>query len=337
MRPLLKWVGGKTQILDKVQRLFPTEMHNYHEPFVGGGSVLLATLTHRQNGSLRITGTVYASDLNAHLIRFYKTVQADPEGLIVEMRRLIAELGESTGDVVNRASTTLEEAKTSPESYYYWCRAQFNALAKETNEKGATARSHPLPSTSFLGTETNEKGVGVDATVAALFLFLNKTCFRGVYREGPRGFNVPYGNYKNPQIVDEDHLRAVSALLAGVVFTHAPFQSSLERASSGDLAVSAHRGRRDFVYLDPPYAPETAKSFVGYTADGFGLENHTALFAVCKGLQEKGADWLMSNADVPLVREAFPLSTYSTTVVSCRRAIHSKTPDARTNEVLIQS
>ena len=151
-KPLLKWVGGKTQILEEVLSRFPTEMCNYHEPFIGGGSVLLALLTLRQSGALRITGTVYASDLNAHLIRFYKTVQADPEGLLGEMRRLLAELEESTGEVVNRAPTTLEEAKTSPESYYYWCRAQFNALAKETNGKGVEA----------------------DATMAALFLFLNK-------------------------------------------------------------------------------------------------------------------------------------------------------------------
>ena len=297
VRPLLKWVGGKTQIIDEVMARFPKEMNNYHEPFVGGGSVLLALLTLRQSSAIRITGLVYASDLNANLINLYTAVQVDPEGLIGETRKLIAEYAACTEGVVNRVPKTLEEAMCSHEAYYYWTRAQFNALSKEDR---------------------------ASAKASAMLLFLNKTCFRGVYREGPRGFNVPYGNYTNPQILDESNLRAISTLFAGVVFTHIPFQTALTKVVSGD-----------FVYLDPPYAPETDNSFVSYTADGFGLENHTTLFAACAAFKEKRIGMLMSNADVPLVREAFPESAYTTAVISCRRAIHSKKPDARTNEVLI--
>ncbi len=93
----------------------------------------------------------------------------------------------------------------------------------------------------------------------------------------------------------------------------------------------------DFVYLDPPYAPEASKSFVSYTADGFGLEQHQALFSVCHALHATGATWVMSNADVPLVKDAFPCPPYTTRVIECRRAIHSKKPDTKTNEVLIQN
>jgi DNA adenine methylase len=143
-----------------------------------------------------------------------------------------------------------------------------------------------------------------------------------VYREGPRGFNVPFGNYTNPAVFDEAHLRQVSVLIKDVIFTVQPYSSSLERVGAGD-----------FVYLDPPYAPVDEKSFVGYTVDGFRLADHQELFKQIRTLKEKGAKMLLSNADVPLVREAFP--SYETKIVSCRRAIHSKTPDARINEVLI--
>ena len=306
LKPFLKWVGGKTQILDEVLSRFPRAMRDYHEPFVGGGSVLLALLSHRATGAVAVSGTVYASDLNPTLIGLYKNVQGQVEELMAEVRRLVAEMpvtvvtaADEEGPA-NRSPASLEEARASPESYYYWSRARFNAIA----DRGSVEAS-------------------------ALFLLLNKTCFRGVYREGPRGFNVPYGHYKNPGLVDEDHLRAVSTLLGGVVFTCGSFSETLKKVQEGD-----------FVYLDPPYAPlvkEGTASFVSYTADGFDLETHRALFKLCDGLRQKKASWLMSNADVALVKEAFPAAAgYETSLVSCRRAIHSKTPDARVNEVLIK-
>ena len=89
------------------------------------------------------------------------------------------------------------------------------------------------------------------------------------------------------------------------------------------------------MYLDPPYAPENDTSFVSYTSDGFNLDNHKMLFKLCADMKAKNVKMLMSNAEVKLVKDAFPLPTYTTKIISCRRAIHSKEPDARTNEVLI--
>lgn len=298
MKPFLKWVGGKSQILEEVLADFPAEMNNYYEPFLGGGSVLLGLLTAVQEGRINVKGKIYASDLNVNLISLYKNIQSKPEDVISEVKRLHAEFSKIKGETVNRKASTMEEALSSPESYYFWIRSCFNQM------KGAEKET---------------------VTASARFLFLNKTCFRGLYREGPNGFNVPFGNYKNPSIIEEEHIRAVSALIQGVVFNVGSFTETLKGVKEGD-----------FVYLDPPYAPENDKSFVSYTADGFSLENHKALFLQCKTIGNGGGGFLMSNADVKLVKDAFPEEEgYATKIVVCRRAINSKKPDAKTNEVLI--
>jgi len=278
-KPVLKWVGGKTQIIDDVMALFPREMANYHEPFLGGGSVLLALLDHKKRGVIKV-GTIYASDLNPNLINLYKTLQTNVEELITEVAKFV-EAYEKTDE---------------REAYYYAIRTKFN------NTVGPGRR---LP------------------RAAAMFLFLNKTGFRGMYREGPKGLNIPFGHYANISI-DADHLRAVSALLQGVVFNRAGFRDSMARVAAGD-----------FMYLDPPYAPIEAKSFVGYTADGFNEEDHKQLFALCDEKVTLGAKMLMSNADVLLVKDAFKAPRYTTKIISCRRAINSKDPGKRANEVLI--
>lgn len=298
-KPVLKWVGGKTQILDKILSIVPKEMKNYYEPFVGGGSVLFGILSLAKEGKIKITDKVFASDLNANLIALYKNIQSNPETFIEEVKKMTREYHSCTGAIVNRKPQNSTEALSSSESYYYWIRNQFNTL-------------------------TYEESVSVKGS--AMLLFLNKTCFRGMYREGPNGFNVPYGNYKKPAILDENHIREVSRLIQNVTFSTLSFEDSLKTVN-----------RDDFVYLDPPYAPETTKSFVSYTADGFDLDNHKLLFKTCQDMHEKGVKFLMSNADVSLVKDAFPSPPYTTDIIECRRAINSKKPESKTNEVLIRN
>ena len=296
-KPFVKWVGGKTQIIHDVINLFSNDMNNYHEPFLGGGSVLLALLSYKTYGTIKISGNIYASDINSNLIGLYKNIQSNPDALIAEVKKLTNVFATCKGNVVNRKASTIEEALTSQESYYFWIRSRFNSFSKEERTS--------IPA-------------------SAMLLIMNKTCFRGVYREGPNGFNVPFGNYKNPSILDEEHIKAVSVLIQDVIFINCSFHDSLQKVVSGD-----------FVYLDPPYAPESNTSFVSYTSDGFNLDNHKMLFKLCSEMKSKNVKLLMSNAEVDLVKDAFPSSTYTTKIISCRRAIHSKEPDARTNEVLI--
>jgi len=281
MKPFLKWVGGKTQIIQDVLGAFPSEINDYHEIFVGGGSVLLAALE-----KANVKGKFYAYDLNKILIDTYKDIQTRPKELQKEVDELFRVYDSINGTDINRKPTDEQEALTSKESYYYWVRHLYN-------------------------TGTQNK--------TAMFVFLNKTCFRGVYREGPNGFNVPYGHYKTTPAVPD--LIKVSEVIQKVEFTHCDFREAIRRAKPGD-----------FMYLDPPYAPETKTSFVGYTKDGFGMKDHEELFEMTKS---SGAQFVMSNAGVDLVRDAF--SDYTVTDIKARRAINSKNPASNTTEVIVRS
>lgn len=297
-KPFLKWVGGKTQILPQVLAKFPLTMRNYYEPFLGGGSVLFGLLAAKAAGTITVNGSIYASDLNPNIINLYKQVQSAPAALHSALQALITPYRAIATEKGNQKPQSAEEALTSKESYYFWIRGQWNSLT-------GPARNTPQ--------------------AAAMLLFLNKTCFRGVYREGPRGFNVPFGHYKSEALPDLAEFQALSATLQPVQFSVTDFATPLAAAAAGD-----------FVYLDPPYAPEGATSFVGYTVDGFSGEQHEALFTAAKNSVARGATFLLSNAAVPLVTAAFPAPVFETTILPARRAINSKDPAATTKEVLIR-
>ena len=161
-----------------------------------------------------------------------------------------------------------------------------------------------------------------------MFIFLNKTCFRGVFRVGPKGFNVPYGHYNNPEIINKEHLCEIHNLIQGVIFECCDFTTSLSLSKIE---------KNDFVYLDPPYAPETDTSFVGYTKNGFDIKNHTQLFNTIHELTENNTKIMLSNSDVSLVRENFTNKKYNIKSILCKRTINSKNPEAKAKEVIIRN
>ena len=302
-KPILKWVGGKTQIIDKLITGFPVKINNYHEIFLGGGSVLLTLLSYVKSGIIKLHGNIYAYDLNEPLIYVYKNIQIYHNELYTILQSIITEFNQCANGTINRTPTNIAEAKIAKENYYYWIRSEYNKLC--LNDKK-----------SILG--------------SAMFIFLNKTCFRGVFRVGPNGFNVPYGHYKNPEIINKEHLEEIVALIKNVVFECCDFTTSLTRVEPND-----------FVYLDPPYAPETTNSFVGYTENGFNIENHNNLFKLIHNLTDTNKKIMLSNADVKLVRENFcncaKNEKYNTLSILCKRAINSKNPDAKAKEVIIKN
>lgn len=293
-KPFLKWVGGKTQIINTVSQHFPEEIRDYHEFFVGGGSVLFMVLDMINSGKLVVKRNVYAYDSNEALIWVYKNIQSDPEGVGVHLNEITSVYSKLAfeSESINRKPASYEEALENKENYYYWMREKYNNIKDKT---------------------TLEK--------SALFIFLNKTCFRGVYREGPNGFNVPFGHYKTSEFLSIENIIEIGELIRHVDFKCADFEESM----SGEFTED------DFAYLDPPYAPVKPTSFVSYNEGGFSMDKHLKLFELTKSLPR----FLLSNANTKLVTDAFSTTDFNVTIVTCRRAINSKNPESKASEVLI--
>lgn len=296
-KPVIKWVGGKTQIIDKLVPNFPKEISNYHEVFLGGGSVLLAFLSYIKHGLIKCSGVVYAYDANEPLINLYKNIQKNPNELFDSISRLKETYTSITEINGNQKPLTDGESLESRESYYFWIRKQYNKLS------------------------TEEKN---DVNGSAMLLFINKTCFRGVFRIGPNGFNVPFGNNKKPEIANIEHIMEVSELIQDVVFSSSPFETSLANITSGD-----------FTYLDPPYAPKDDKSFVSYTNQGFKYQQHLDLFKICNDLKQKNIKMMMSNSATELVSNNFSNELFTINRIVCKRLINSSNPNDTATEVII--
>lgn len=163
---------------------------------------------------------------------------------------------------------------------------------------------------------------------AARLIYLNKTCFNGLYRVNADGlFNVPYGQYEEPTICDEEGLRAVGRYL----------RSSRVRICSGDFADAVrYVSRSAFVYFDPPYHSEDNTNFTGYQAGGFGEAEQIRLRDVYARLSRRGVRCLLSNADTPFIRELY--REYTIETVLATRAINANAGGrGRVAEVLIKN
>jgi DNA adenine methylase len=150
---------------------------------------------------------------------------------------------------------------------------------------------------------------------AARLIYLNKTCYNGLYRENSRGeFNVPFGRYKNPTICDEARLRAASQALRSVELVAADFEEVVTQARAGD-----------FLYFDPPYAPLNAtSSFTSYNRYGFTAEDQKRLAATVKRLDARGCQVMVSNSSAPLIYKLYAGNGYHIQAIQARRNINSK-------------
>ncbi|MDR2186071.1 MAG: DNA adenine methylase [Treponema sp.] len=152
-----------------------------------------------------------------------------------------------------------------------------------------------------------------DAGRAARFIYLNKTCYNGLYRVNRRGeFNVPYGRYKTAPLYDEANLRAIHRYLASnrICILNGDFADAVQAAAGGD-----------FVYFDPPYHSQNRSGFTGYQAPGFGKGEQRRLRDTFAELTRRGVSCLLSNSDTPFIRELY--RDFEITVLEARRAINS--------------
>lgn len=276
-KPFLKWIGGKTQILNDITRLLPKECNNYHELFIGGGSVLIKILTMKNEGKFNIKGDINAYDINKNLINTYSILQKEPENMYSKVSLFFENYNKSN----------------DKEAYYYSLRQQFNS--------------------------TEEIFIK-----SCMFIVLNKLGFRGMYREGPNGFNVPFGNYKKIQFMSEDDFIRLSVLVKDVNFIHKDFKDSIQLISKGD-----------FVYLDPPYIPLNSKSFVKYTKADFNMDTHTYLFDKVLEFDNNDIKFVMCNNDSDLLKKLF--EKYNIDIVVAKRRINSKNPESSVNELIISN
>ncbi|MGE3191090.1 MAG: Dam family site-specific DNA-(adenine-N6)-methyltransferase, partial [Vicinamibacterales bacterium] len=240
-RPFLKWAGGKRQLLPQLRRYYPARFGGYHEPFLGSGAVFFDLWN---DG--RLDGVpVRLTDENADLVGCYLRVADATDTVIAALRRLAA--GHARGGA----------------AHYYRVRVErFNPARAAWRAAGGGAAAY-------------------DPALAAMFLYLNRTGYNGLFRQNARGgFNVPAGRYERPRILDEPRLRAIARVLAApnVQVAEAPF----------DL-VAGHAEPGHFVYFDPPYAPlsPTAR-FRAYTARGFGDADQRRLQALAASLARRG-------------------------------------------------
>ncbi len=253
-KPFVKWVGGKRQLLAAIgERVRFGTKGTYHEPFVGGGAVFF----HLQPRRAVLT------DSNERLIRTYRGIKNDVEGVI---RRL---------------------------------------------------RSYPHDKSFYLEMRARDIDGASDVDVAAWFIYLNRTGYNGLYRVNSRnGFNVPFGDYKNPTICDRDTLRACAAALRGAKLMVSDFETVANRAKAGD-----------FVYFDPPYIPLTATSrFTDYTSEGFSDAEQVRLRDLALALRKRRVHVLLSNSSAPRVYDLY--ADFNCVEVDARRSVNCK-PDGR--------
>ena len=163
-----------------------------------------------------------------------------------------------------------------------------------------------------------------DVELAALFVFINKHCFNGLYRVNGKGlFNVPYNNSRRVS-VDEDVIIATSEYLRGVTIIDGDFEQACKNAKKGD-----------FVFIDSPYAPLNPTSFESYTKEGFDIESHKRLAKLYDELTARGCYCMLTNHNTELINELYGNKDYKIDVVSVKRMINSDASDRVGEEVII--
>ena len=265
--PIVKWVGGKRQLMFELLKNMPKSYNRYFEPFIGGGALFFELQPEN----------AYISDMNEELINLYSVVR----------------------DNVYELISDLNKHKISKEYFL-----EIRNLDRTDEYKNLS-----------------------NVQRASRFIYLNRTCFNGLYRVNSQGqFNVPFGNYKNPKIVDENNLLNCSELLKNTEIKCADFSEVLTKVKRGD-----------FVYFDPPYVPlNETSSFTSYTKDGFDMDMQFKLREVCDELDSMGVIFMLSNSDTKFVNELY--SNYQIKKVFASRAVNANAEGrGKITEVLVRN
>ena len=265
--PIVKWVGGKRQLMFELLKNMPKSYNRYFEPFIGGGALFFELQP----------DNAYISDMNEELINLYSVVRDSVDELIEDL------------------------------------------------SKHEVSKEYFLEIRNIDRTEKYAELSNVER--ASRFIYLNRTCFNGMYRVNSKGeFNVPFGHYKNPRIIDENNLLNCSELLKKTEIKCADFTEILTKVKKGD-----------FVYFDPPYVPlNETSSFTSYTKEGFDIDMQFKLRDVCDELDSMSVKFMLSNSDTKLVNELY--SNYKIKKVFASRQINANADGrGKITEVLVRN
>lgn len=268
--PVVKWVGGKRQLISEIDKYLPSNYSTYYEPFLGGGAVLFHLQPYK----------AVVNDINEELINLYQVIKDNVEELIEDLKR----------------------HKNEPD-YFYKIR-ELDRDIQKYNELTPVER-------------------------ASRIHYLNKTCYNGLFRVNSQGqFNVPFGRYKNPNIVNETTLRAVSNYFntANIIFKCCDFEEAVKGCRKGS-----------FIYFDPPYDPiSDTSSFTGYDKGGFDKTEQKRLKDLCDNLNNRGVKFLLSNSQTQFILDLY--KDYRIEIVQAKRTINSKgNKRGEVNEVLVMN
>lgn len=248
-KPFIKWVGGKGQLLQQLEKQLPTDLHEeeftYIEPFVGGGAMLFYMLQNFMN-----IKQVVINDINRNLTEAYRVIKQEPEGLVYRLKQIEKQY----------LNITTEDGR---KNFYLEMRRRFNEEVLSSLDK------------------------------SAILIFLNRTCFNGLYRENSKGkFNVPFGRYANPTICNAEVIYTDSELLNR-------FDVQILNGDFKDTAKAIDKTGLTFFYFDPPYRPLSAtSSFNSYVKEDFNDDSQRELANFCRMLDRKeNVRWMLSNSD----------------------------------------
>ena len=258
IKPFVKWVGGKRQLIPHIEKRLPKKFNNYFEPFVGGGALFM---------HLKRENTVI-NDFSEELTNVYKQVKTNS-------RKLMKKLDELE-----------ENHKLNPEEYYYKVREM------DRHEEWS---------------EVNK------LFKAARFIYLNKTCFNGLYRVNKSGyFNVPFNKKETVNTYEKENIVNLSRFLRNgkVKIMTGDFEKSVKNAKKGD-----------FIFFDPPYDVLKKDTFESYTKEGFGVEGQKRLANLFKELDKKGCYVMLTNHNTELINELY--KGYNIDVISVKRMVNA--------------
>ena len=268
--PIIKWAGGKRQLLPVLKSMLPKEFNTYYEPFFGGGALFC---------DLQPAKSVI-NDLNIGLIRMYEYIKRDAQGVCRELSCLQAEYNSKVD-------------MTEKDEVYYTYRNEFNEYLKGDKI--------------------------YDCRFAALFIFINKMCFNGLYRVNKRGlYNVPSSHKKKANVYDEANIKSMSELLKNTKMTSGDFE---------DCCMNTDKN--DFVFFDSPYYD----TYDSYQVGGFSEEDHIRLSELFKRLSDRGAYCMLTNSNSEFIKDLY--KDFNILTIDVKRMINCDASARTGTEIIV--